>query len=198
MEKLFDQLHPVIKSRRSGRVFQDQPVEQATLNLVLEAARWAPSCGNRQPWRFVVATEPEALNALHQSLSSGNAWARRAPVMVAVVTREDLDQVTDDGRKYYQFDTGLSAQNLILQAVSLGLMCHPMAGFDPETAKSALGAPPTFEVICLIAIGWPGDPNQLEDEQLRAKENKPRLRKPLSDIASFERWDPALESHERP
>lgn len=187
--------HPLleaIQQRRSGRAFATRPVPIQTLNQLLEAARWAQSCFNLQPWRFVVCAEPKALEKLQGALASGNRWAKKAPVLIAIVSSEALDKVAEDGRKYYLFDTGLAAQNMVLQAVSVGLMCHMMAGFDHDKAKAALGVPDGFEVICLMALGYPGDPSDLEDEELRQRESAPRQRKPLEEIASFGAWDARL------
>jgi len=185
-------LHELIQRRRSGRAFDKRPVAQQTLAQLLEAARWAQSCFNLQPWRFVVCAEPQALEKLQAALAGGNSWAKEAPALIAIVSNEALDKVADDGRKYYLFDTGLAAQNLVLQAVSAGLMCHMMAGFDHDLAKAALGVPDGFEVICLMAVGYPGDPNALDDAQLRQRESAPRQRKPLEEIASFGVWNERL------
>jgi nitroreductase len=192
MSNAFDKLHPLIKDRQSGRAFTKQQVDHDTLNILLEAARWGPSCGNRQPWRYVIATEPTSLNALQQALSGGNAWAKQAPVLMAVVSREDFAKITSDGRKYYQFDSGLGTQNLLLQATELGLMCHAMGGFDANVARKALNIPDSFEVICLIAIGHPDNQNPADLENARG-----RTRKPLDSIASFESWSEALENPDK-
>ncbi len=196
MSNPFDRLHPPIRQRRSGRAFSPRPVGRETVELLLEAARWAESCFNFQPWRFVVATEEGARSRLHGALKGGNAWAKGAPVLVAVASRQDLDKVGSEGRDYFLFDTGLGTQNLVIQAASMGLTCHLMAGFDPAAAREALGIPEDFVVIALMAVGHPGDPDGLEDEELRRRESVPRQRKPVEEIASFERWDPRLEPAE--
>jgi len=192
MVERFTQLHELLQKRRSGRAFALQAVTHETLLMLLEAARWAPSCSNFQSWRFVVASTPEALSRLHEALNRGNAWAKRAPALIAVASRKDLGKVGADGREFFLFDTGLGVGNLLIQAVSMGLMCHPMAGFDQQKAREALGIPADFTVICLIAAGYPGDPGVMEDEELRRRETAPRQRKLLTEIASFERWDPRL------
>jgi len=196
MANLFDRLHPPIRQRRSTRAFSPRPVGRETVQLLLEAARWAESCFNFQPWRFVVVTEEDARARAHGALKGGNAWAKQAPVLVAVVSRPDLDKSGSEGREYFLFDTGLGTQNLVIQAASLGLACHLMAGFDPGAAREALGIPEDFVVIALMAVGYPGDPESLADEELRRRESAPRQRKALEEIASFERWDPRLEPAE--
>lgn len=197
MSNIPESLHQLIRDRRSGRAFTDQPIDHDTLTTLLEAARWAPSCGNRQPWRYVMTTQPESLSALQEALTDGNVWAKKAPALLTVISHEDFDNVMPDGRKYYLFDTGLGTQNLLIQATAMGLMCHPMAGFDPAKARQALNIPDDYEVICLIAIGYPGDPELLEVEKLRARETAPRVRKPLDAIANFETWSEKLENPDR-
>ena len=192
MNERFAQLHAPIQARRSGRAFAKTPLSPDDVALLLEAARWAESCFNLQPWRYVAVTQPDELEALQGALAGGNAWAKAAPLLLAVVTREDLDKTTEDGRRYDLFDTGLSVQNLVLQAVSMGLNCHLMAGFNPDKARQALNIPEDFTVICLVAVGYPGDPATLADDELRQREAAPRERKPLEHIASFERWDERL------
>lgn len=196
MSDRFAELHELLRLRRSGRAFAARPVPRAVLERLLEAARWAESCFNLQPWRFVVASEPASKARLGEALNRGNAWALTAPVLIAVASREDLDKLASDGRAYYLFDTGLAVQNLVIQAVSEGLMAHLMAGFDPAKAREALGIPETFTVITVIALGYPGDPASLSDPELRARETAPRTRKPLEEIAAFEGWDRRLEPGE--
>lgn len=192
MAEHFERLHDPIRNRRSGRAFALRSVDRDTLLMLLEAARWAPSCANAQSWRFVVASSPEALERLREALSRGNAWAKKAPALIAVVSRTNLGKVGADGRQFHLFDTGMAVENLLIQAVSMGLMGHPMAGFDQPKAKEALGIPADYVLICLIALGYPGDASALEDEQLRGRETAPRQRKLLSEIASFEHWDDRL------
>lgn len=192
MVERFNTLHEPLQERRSGRAFVPRPIDLETLMTLLEATRWAPSCSNFQPWRFVVASTPEALSRLHGALNRGNAWAKQAPALIALASRKDLGKVGADGREFFLFDAGLGVENLLIQAVSMGLMCHPMAGFDQQKAREALSIPADFTVICLIAVGYPGDPSALEDEELRRRETAPRQRKALDEIASFERWDDRL------
>ncbi len=100
---------------------------------LLEAARWAPSCFNNQPWRFVVS-RGESLDAVRDCLSRGNGWARRATLIFTIASKPDLDcQIK--GRDYYPLGIGLAVENLLLQAIHLGLVVHPIAGFNEERVK---------------------------------------------------------------
>lgn len=182
MNDRFSTLHDLLQRRRSGRAFSSKSVSSQDVERLLEAARWAPSCGNAQPWRFVAVTQAPRLRALHAALSGGNAWAKAAPVLIAALSHRALGKVAKDGRALYLFDTGMATQNLILQGVSMGLICHPLAGFDPTTAKAALAVPEAFEIPCLVAVGWPAE-----------EEPKPRTRRDLEAIAAFESWSPRLE-----
>lgn len=178
----------ILLRRESKRAYLDRPVPDEVLNRILEKTRWAPSCSNNQPWRFIVVREPEALERLHQALNRGNAWAKRAPVLIVATARESDDYVrTDDPVSYHLFDTGLAVENLLLAAVEEGLMAHPMAGYKAPIVKEALGIPPDYSVICLISLGYPGGIDTL-DERTRQKDLAPRTRKPIEEIVSFDRW----------
>ncbi len=176
----------IIQRRESRRAFADTPVPPDVLEILFEAARWAPSCSNNQPWRFVPAVEPEALARVRDGLSRGNAWAKRAPVLVAVAANPADDANLND-RLYYLFDCGLAVENLLLQATACGLACHPMAGFHEDRVKTALGIPDDVRVITLIALGYPGNVEEL-DEATREKEQTPRTRKALEEIVFPNGW----------
>jgi nitroreductase len=179
-------LHPLLVSRRSARAFDSmRPVEDAKIASVLEAARWAPSCANRQSWRYVVCRGP-SLDAVRACLNPGNNWAVHAPMIVAAATRSDLGcRIT--GRDYAALDLGLSMENFILQCVAEGLIGHPIAGFDEEKARIALGVPSDFRIFALIVTGYPGSEDIL-DETARTKERAPRTRLPGEETVFWEEW----------
>jgi nitroreductase len=179
-------IHPLIAARQSRRAFSAEPLSEATLTALLEAARWAPSCANKQAWRFVVVRTAEGLARLRPALNAGNAWAATAPVLIAVVSRPEFSMSLGD-RHYFAFDCGLAVENLLLQGAELELVCHPMAGFDEAKAREALVLPDALQVLVLIAVGYPGNPDAL-DEATQAKERVPRARKPLAEIVHHERW----------
>ena len=182
-------LHDLLTRRWSPRAFSEQPVEPATLLSLLEAARWAPSSSNEQPWRFVVAAknQPVEYDRLLTCLLEGNRkWAYRAPVLMLSVARMDFEE---DGRpnRHAFHDVGLATENLLLQATALGLVAHPMAGFDIEKARTELKLPSGYEPVAMTAVGYPGELSVLPD-YLQQRELKPRERKPLTEIAFSGQW----------
>jgi nitroreductase len=183
-----EQIIREIEQRRVKRALSTEKIPDEIIRRIMTAATYAPSCQNNQSWRFLVATEEGALSKVHEALSSGNYWARKAPLVVLVATKHDLDCRLSDGRDYAFFDTGLAAENLILQAESEGLHAHPMAGFDPLSLKQSFQIPDDYTVITLIAIGRPGDDSHLSDKH-RTLENGPRERKPASEVISYNQWD---------
>ena len=196
MEKPAPAAHPIhelIARRWNSRAIDaDRPVTPEMLASLLEAARWAPSSGNEQPWRFVVFDDrdPAAREQARDCLTSGNAWARRAPVLVlsAAESRRARD---GSHNRHAQHDVGLATENLALQAVAHDLVAHPMAGFDKDRARAAFGVPESVEPMAMIAIGYPGDEEALSESQ-RAREHAPRERRPITQSAFLGRWDRAL------
>ena len=162
MEKPADTQHPIhdlFKRRWSPRAFSDQPVEADTLRMLFEAARWAPSSNNEQPWRFVVANKDHQVewNRLLACLVESNrAWAFRAPVLILSVASLNFEDDSKPNRHAFH-DTGMAVENLVLQATALGLAAHQMAGFDVERARADLKIPPGYEPVAMIAVGYPGD-----------------------------------------
>ncbi|MGD2154832.1 MAG: nitroreductase family protein [Gemmatimonadales bacterium] len=180
-------IHPLISHRWSPRAFSAQPVEHDKLKLMLEAARWAPSSRNEQPWRFLVATteEPEWLARLQGYLVEGNAWAKAAPVLVASAYRTSFSRNNRPNVSALR-DLGAAEENLFLQAFAAGLAMHQMGGFDRERLKREL-LPDGFEPGTMIAIGYPGDTQQLHAD-LREAETRPRERKLLSEVVFGPAW----------
>ncbi len=171
-------VHPLITARMSKRAYDPQrPVELPLILSLLEAARWAPSGNNRQSWRFHIARPDDSLRpAFEHALNPGNAWAKRAYLLVAVVLPAEF------ARPKAYLDIGLAVENLLLQATAHGLVTRPMGGFHADIIHKSLHLPPDDEIVLMIAIGHPGDPAHL-DEEARGKEAKPRLRKHLGEIA---------------
>jgi nitroreductase len=155
-------------------------VDGATLASLFEAARWAPSSGNGQPWSFLVATRDDAAehDRLASVLNPGNAWARKAPVLALSVAALDR---TDKPNRHAYHDLGLATENLVIQAVSAGLAVHMMAGFNVDMAREVLEIPARHDPVTMIAIGYPGDPESLP-EDLRKKDVAPRQRKPIGEF----------------
>lgn len=179
-------IHDLLAQRRSSRRFASTALTQAEIDSLIEAAHWAPSYGNRQPTRFVVVREPEALASLHEALTRGNAYSRVAPVLIALCGNPDDGQIVD-GKQYYLLDAGLALENLLLQAVALGLHAHPMGGFDESTVRSALGIPEDVRVLVLVAVGHFGRMEDL-DERSQERESRVRTRLPQDQIRAYDRW----------
>jgi nitroreductase len=186
-------IHDLITERWSPRAFSSRPVEQDKLLSVFEAARWAASGGNRQPWTFIIASKEDA--ALHEKLVSimtgrNPDWARNAPVLVLSVAQLN-PRIPVAGQRYPYYDVGQAAANMAIQAEALGLHVHQMAGFDANKARELFEIPEGYEPLTIIAIGYQGD---LEDlpEDLREHERLPRTRKPLSEMVYAGRWNQPL------
>lgn len=177
----------VITSRRSRRAFAERPVEREKVEWMLEAARWSPSSGNRQPWRFVVVEKGDtARQALEDALSRGNAWARKAPVLI-VSGASRADGTVEETREYSHHDTGLATMAMLLRGVDQGLLVHPMAGWKEAPLVAALSLPDDFRPIAVTAVGYAGRHEDL-DEETRKKDERPRVRKELGEIAFSGRW----------
>jgi nitroreductase len=187
--ELDPRLHPLIVRRRSLRAFADRSVPLDVLGLLVEAARWAPSSFNDQPWAFFLARreEPDAFQKLASCLSQGNhPWASRAPVLGLSVARM---RRRHDGQPnpHAWYDVGQAVAQMTLQAVAEGLVVHQMAGFDRERARAVHGIPPEWDPVAALAIGYPGDPVSLPDD-LREKETRPRRRLPTAELAFVGHW----------
>lgn len=182
-------IYDLLARRWSPRAFDERRVATDLLRTLFEAARWAPSSSNEQPWRFFVASKDSetAWNRLFECLTEGNRkWAFRAPVLILSVASMNFE---DDGtpNRHAFHDTGLATENLVLQATAHGLVAHPMAGFDVEKARADLQIPAGYEPVAMIAIGYPGDPNILP-ERLRERELQARSRRPIGEWTFSGQW----------
>lgn len=177
-----------ISARRAYRNLSPEPLPEGTAERIVQAGHLAPSCFNNQSWR-IVAASGEALAGLREALSEANAWAAKAPLIIAVSAKEADDCRLDDGRDYFLFDAGLCAMNMITQATAEGLVAHPIAGFNPKKAKSALGIDKDRVLITLIIVAKRADGSAEDNEAMNASqkssEGAPRVRKPLEEIARF-------------
>lgn len=182
----------VFLRRWSPRAFADKDVSTDDLKKVFEAARWAPSSYNEQPWRFFVGRRGDATyRKIFDSLVEFNqGWAKSAPVLILSVASNKFLQ---NGNPNYHalHDTGAATISLALEATALGLHAHSMAGFDHGKARKAFNIPADYEVGAVTALGYFGDPATLHD-QMRTNEESPRQRKSLEEIVLAD-WDkPAL------
>ena len=176
------EVNPIFPDRWSPRAFDPEPVPDADLRSLFEAARWAPSCYNEQPWIFLHSTtEAERLKYLSILVAKNREWAKNAPVLAFLFARRSFS-MNGKPNRWAAFDCGAAWMSLALQARMLGLYAHGMAGYSPERAYSILGvSEEENEVICAIAIGKYGNRADLP-EDLRAME-QPNDRKPLTEVA---------------
>ena len=181
------ELKDAMEKRRAQRALALVDIDDGTVRELTKAASIAPSCFNNQPWRFVLVREREQLERLKATLTKGNAWAQRASMMIAVHSEPSLD-CDAQGSKYYLFDTGMAVAFLLLRATDLGLLAHPISGFDHAQAKAVLGIPEVNELFALIIVGKHTDDwSMLKDWQLEREKERPE-RLPLEKIASMERF----------
>ena len=173
----------IFTDRWSPRAFLPDPLPGHQIQALFEAARWAPSCFNEQPWFFLYATEPEDREIFASILVKKNqVWAGRAPLLMFVIARRKFQQSGKENR-HAPFDTGAAWLSLALQARRFGLYAHAMAGFNLAKAHQVLGVPQEdYHIMAAIAVGRKGDEEHLP-EDLRQME-APNSRKPLSEVAS--------------
>jgi nitroreductase len=176
-----------IDERRAKRALSEDQIPDEIVSRLMQAATYAPSCFNSQPWRFMVVTAGDSLEKLQEALSGGNYWAKKAPMLVVVATKLTLDARLSDGRDYAPFGCGLATENLLLQAFADGLYAHPMAGFDPLVVKEAFAIPEDYIVITLIAIGYPGSLDGLSEKHVAA-EGSDRSRKDEAEVICYNSW----------
>jgi nitroreductase len=184
-----DPIHELIRNRWSPRAFDGRPVEHEKLRSVFEAARWAASSYNAQPWFFIVATKEDrdSYNKILDCFVEFNqGWAKGAPVLALSVARMQFEH-NGAANAHAFHDVGQAAANLALQATALGLQVHQMAGILPEKAREVFGIPEGYQAVAGFAIGYPGDPTGLPDK-LREQEHAPRSRKPLDSFVFTGKW----------
>ncbi len=183
------EIHDLIRERWSPRAFSAEPVPEAAVDSLLEAARWAPSSNNEQPWHFILASrtaDPEGHARLVSVLVPFNqAWAEKAPLLAISVAR--LNSHAGEPNRWALYDTGQAVALLTVQATAMGLSAHQMAGFDPVLARERLGIPEGFEPVTAIAVGYRGDPQEL-NPKLQAREAAPRVRRPSREWAFEGLW----------
>lgn len=174
-------INPLLLNRWSPRSMSGESLDETTLWSLFEAARWAPSSSNSQPWRFIYsARESKEWEIFLNLLMEGNRlWAKNASVLIVVISRKNYEHNGKFSRTH-QLDTGSAWENMAIEASSRGLAIHGMAGFDYEKAKVELGIPEDFEVMMMIAVGVKDSPDKLP-EQLRARET-PSSRKPITEL----------------
>lgn len=174
---------PIFHERWSPRSFAERDVDRATLSKVFEAARWAASSGNEQPWRFLVGLRgTETHQKIFEALVPGNQkWAGKAPVLLFGLAAKNWAK-NGTPNKFSMHDLGAAAGYLVLEAAAAGLAAHQMGGYDEAKARELLHIPDDFHVGSAMALGYQDEPEKLGDAALIEREVAPRNRKPLSEF----------------
>lgn len=189
--------HELITRRWSPVQFADRVVEPRMLTALFEAARWAPSSFNEQPWRFIVGIRNadgdaaggagETWEKLLATLVDANqVWARHAPVLAISAAKLKFERNGKPNRHAWH-DVGLAMGQLLVQATAMGLVVHQMAGFNASAARAAFAIPEDHEPVAAMAIGYHG-PNPQLPAEVRQRDDKPRQRQPLETMVFSDRW----------
>jgi nitroreductase len=184
-------INETLANRWSGRAYDaSKQVSHEQIIALLEAARWAPSCFGDQPWRFIVWDKNADAQAWQQGfdcLVPGNqAWVKDAPVLL-LVCADTLFNHNQKPNRWAQYDTGAAAENMCLQASSMGLMAHQMGGFDADKARVTCTIPEQYTPMAMMSIGYPADIATLEGDVL-ARETAPRTRRPINELFFASSW----------
>lgn len=182
-------INTLIRDRWSPRAFDQEPVPAEVLRSLFEAARWAPSSNNEQPWAYLVATKDNAAefeNMVSVLVEFNASWARNAPVLALAVSARHFAKNNTPNRNAH-YDTGAASALLSVEATARGLSVHQMAGFDPDQAREVFDIPEGWDAIAAIAIGYPGDPANLP-QPLKERETAPRTRKPIQEFVMTGKW----------
>ncbi len=184
-------IQETIANRWSPRAFDaSKSVSQEQVIALLEAARWAPSCFGDEPWRFIVwnknADEESWQRAFDCLVPNNQIWVKAAPVLM-LVCANTLFGHNQTPNRWGQYDTGAAAENLCLQASSMGLMVHQMGGFNADKARETFAIPDQYTAMAMLAVGYEGDANNLPDE-LKTRELAERKRKPLGELFFEGAW----------
>lgn len=177
-------IHDLMTRRFSTRAFDpNRQVTRKDLVTILEAGRWAPSCNGDEPWRYLVwdrTRDPEGWQKAYECLSESNKkWVKNVPVLLLSCAGSNF-AATGKPNRWTQHDTGAASVTMALQAVALGLVIHQMGGYDVEKVRAAFSIPPEYTPMAMIAVGYQTGPDIL-DEETKAKELRPRTRKPLAE-----------------
>ena len=182
-------IEEILRRRWSPRAFSDRNVEAEKLRSLFEAARWAPSSFNEQPWSFIFATKEtpaEHAQLLNCLTERNQQWATLAPVLMVSVAKLNFEKTGKPNRHAFH-DVGLAMGNLLVEATALGLFVHQMAGFSVDKIREAYHVPEGFEPVAAIAIGYPAEPEILP-EAFRELETGARKRKPISSFVFEGKW----------
>jgi nitroreductase len=190
-------IQETIAKRWSPRAYDaSKPVSHEQVTALLEAARWAPSCFGDQPWRFLVWNKQADESAWQQAFDcladSNKTWVKYAPVLM-LVCADTLFGHNQQPNRWGQYDTGAAAENLCLQASSMGLAAHQMGGFNSDLAREKFNIPAQYTPMAMLCVGYVGDPNQLPDD-LKAREMAERKRKALGELFFDGAWEKPIKA----
>jgi nitroreductase len=177
-------IHDLLKRRWSPRAIDpNRPVTREQLKVLLEAGRWAPSCNGDEPWRYLIwdkGRDPQGWQKAYDCLSENNKkWVKNVPLLMLSCAGSAFE-ATGKPNRWTQHDTGAASVSMALQAVAMGLVIHQMGGWDADKARAAFAIPPEFTPMAMIAVGYQASPDIL-DEETKAKEMRPRGRKPVAE-----------------
>lgn len=179
----------LVNTRRAYRSLESIEITKDLIEETARIAQLAPSCFNKQPWRYIFVYEKDILTKLKdEGLSEGNKWARAASMIIAVFSRINMDCVIGE-RQYYLFDSGMATAYMILHITDQGLVAHPIAGFDPVKVKELLEIPIEMHLITLIIVGRKSDkiPDFFKDYQKKSEVDRP-ARKPLNEFIYMNKY----------
>ncbi len=190
-------INQTIANRWSPRAFDaSKTVSHEQITALLEAARWAPSCFGDEPWRFIVwdkNTDAKNWQLAFDCLAPSNqTWVKNAPVLM-LICADSLFGHNQTPNRWGQYDTGAAAENLCLQASSMGLAAHQMGGFNADAAREAFKIPAQITPMAMVAVGYEGDANDLPEE-LKTRELAARKRKPLGELFFEGTWDKPIKA----
>ena len=177
-------IHDLLARRWSPRAFDpNRPVARDQLRTLLEAGRWAPSCNGDEPWRYLIwdkGRDPQGWQKAYDCLNENNKkWVKNVTLLMMSCAGSAFE-ATGKPNRWTQHDTGAASVSMALQAVAMGLIIHQMGGWDAEKARAAFSIPPEYTPMAMIAVGYQASPDILDDET-KAKELRPRGRKPLAE-----------------
>lgn len=184
-------IDPTLANRWSGRAYDaSKPVTHEQIIALLEAARWAPSCFGDQPWRFIVWDKNTDATSWQQGFDclvpSNQSWVKDTPVLM-LICADTLFNHNQKPNRWGQYDTGAAAENLCLQASSLGLMAHQMGGFDADKARETFAIPAQYIPMAMLCVGYAADISTVTGDALD-RETAARTRKPLNELFFAGNW----------
>jgi len=186
-------IHELIANRWSGRAFKTDAVSREHIVSLVEAAQWAPSCFNDQPWRFIVWDinhDAAAWQKGFECLTEGNqSRVKDAPVLILACSDTEFSSRPGRANRWGQHDSGGASQNLHLQATALGLMSHTMAGYDQDKARNTFVIPDRYNLLEMIAVGHPVESADDLEGEIKIRETSPRLREAVGTRFFDSDWD---------